>query len=777
MDVSGGSLDATHVLLPSGKWAIWKPFLLRAAGFPASGMSRLTAPELARQADTVAAEPPGSPQYEGYQQAFDAEMTRLSGELQAVVRAPDFQLALTWQNHRVIETGLNPFLRRRPGVDKRNSQYRQHEELLANYWQRYCVKNDAIGFFGPVGWGRLDSGTATSEVRPGPGLVASSDVFFETWAVDELAATIEATDGLKKWLCPRILPFVRIEDGHLRVPGVRPVPLKPEELAVVRSCDGRTPAWQVVKSVVDSVTGLSVEDAYRVVERLCRRRVLAWRIEVPVSLRPERDLRRVLSELGDPTLAAEGRTKLDQLEAAREKVRLAADDPAALLTALTDLDGTFRELTGAAPSRNQGKTYGGRTLVYHDALRDVRPLMGRDFLEALRPVELLLASIRWFTHQVGQRLRAALDGLVDEYVADHGRMPSLAWVWMNAMPLIHGPEATMADDVCAELHRRWTSILDCPVDSARVGYEEDQLGDKVAELFDAPGPGWSGARYCSPDIMISASSREAFERGDFALVLGEFHVAVNTLRSAFQVGQHPRPQQLRACLAAETPGPRLHPVLPKENAGRLSARTHPALQLDRDFLVTLFDHTVDPARPRVLRAADLVVERPAGRLSVTAPGGYRFDVLDVFAEMLMNLVGDRFDVFGVLPHRPRVTIGKVVITRESWMFDPDRLSFATAKNEAARFVQARQWARANRLPREVFVKAAKQKKPFYVDFESPVCVNLFAKAVRAARSAPEKAPIQVTEMLPATDDLWLTGGPAGRYTSELRLAVFDLAEP
>jgi lantibiotic biosynthesis dehydratase-like protein len=768
---------ATHVMLPSGKWAIWKPFLLRASGFPAAGVSRLTAPGLARQADTVVAESPDSPRYVGYQQAFDAEMVRLSCELQTIVRSTDFQLALTWQNHRVVETGLEPFLRRRPGIDKRNSQYRQHEDLLANYWQRYCVKNDAIGFFGPVGWGRLDSGAVTSAVRPGPGLIASSEVFFETWAVDELAAGIEATDGLKKWLCPRILPFVRIEDGHLQVPGVRPMPLKPEELAVLGSCDGYTPAWQVVKSVVDSVAGMSIEDVYRVVERLCRRRVLAWRIEVPASLRPERDLRRVLSGLGDSTLAAAGLTKLDRLEAAREKVRLAADDPAALLGALANLDATFRELTGAAPNRNQGKTYGGRTLVYHDALRDVRPILGRDFLEALQPVELLLASIRWFTHRVGQQLRTALDELVDEYVTEHGRMPALAWIWMNAMPLIHGPEASLADDACAELHRRWETILDCPVGSARVRYDQAQLGDKVAALFDAPGPGWSGARYCSPDIMISAGSREAFERGDFTLVLGEFHIAVNTLRSAFQVEQHPRPAELQACLAAETPGPRLHPVLPKENAGRLSARTHPALTLDRDFLVTLFDHTVDPARPRVLRATDMVVERAAGRLSVTAPGGYRFDVLDVFAEMLMNLVGDRFDVFAELSHRPRVSIGKMVVTRESWLFDPNQLSFATAKTEAARFAQARQWARQNRMPREVFVKAAKQKKPFYVDFESPVYVNLFAKAVRSARSAPEKAPIQVTEMLPGTDDLWLTGGSADHYTSELRLAVFDLAEP
>jgi hypothetical protein len=30
---------------------------------------------------------------------------------------------------------------------------RRREEVIASYWQRYCSKNDTIGFFGPLGWG------------------------------------------------------------------------------------------------------------------------------------------------------------------------------------------------------------------------------------------------------------------------------------------------------------------------------------------------------------------------------------------------------------------------------------------------------------------------------------------------------------------------------------------------------------------------------------------------------------------------------------------------
>ena len=49
-------------------------------------------------------------------------------------------------------------LTRGPEPAKRNSQQRQHEALVASYLQRYCAKNDSIGFFGPVGWSQIDDG-------------------------------------------------------------------------------------------------------------------------------------------------------------------------------------------------------------------------------------------------------------------------------------------------------------------------------------------------------------------------------------------------------------------------------------------------------------------------------------------------------------------------------------------------------------------------------------------------------------------------------------------
>ncbi|HEX5115474.1 MAG TPA: lantibiotic dehydratase [Pseudonocardiaceae bacterium] len=756
-------LDQTHVPLPGGQWAIWRPVLLRAPGFPAAGVTRLAAPELAALADEVTRPSAGQADWAGYRDAFDAGMLRLTARLRDIVTQPRFRLAMTWQNHNSVETGLGSFLRRRPEIDGRNKRYRQHEELLVRYWQRYCVKNDTIGFFGPIGWGRLDPDRATTEVRTGSGLTAGTEVFFETWAVDRLAATIGGLDGVREWLAPRIPPFVRIADGAARMPGVRPIPLSEQDIAVLHRCDGRTPARRIADAAGD--------DAYAILDRLARKRIVWWRLDVPVSLRPELDLRRLVAGIGDPELATRGLAMLDRLETAREDVRQVADDPVELAKTLATLDSTFGDVTGAAPNRNAGKAYGGRTLVYHDALRAATPTLGRDFLDRLRPLELLLRASRWLTHRIGERLIATLTDLFDEHVAEHGEPPSLAWLWIQSMPLIHDAQGSVAEAAAAELRRRWADVLACPAGATRVRYTSAELADRVAEVFDAPAPGWPAARYCSPDVMITARDADALRRGDYDLVLGEFHVAINTLRSAAAIGAAPRPADLFDCVTAESTGPRLYPVLAKDSSGRLSARTHPGLVRDRDYLVALFDQTVDPSHPHLLRAVDLTVEQAGGRLWVTEPDGHRFDVLDALAEMLMNLVVDTFGVFPEQRHTPRLTIDRLVVTRESWTFPADELTFAGEKAEADRFARARRWVRDNGLPRRVFAKVAQAEKPIYVDFDSPFTVGMLAKAVR---SSGEAGRIHLTEVLPDLENLWLTDENGESYTSELRLAVVDL---
>ena len=127
-----------------------------------------------------------------------------------------------------------------------------------------------------------------------------------------------------------------------------------------------------------------------------------------------------------------------------------------------------------------------------------------------------------------------------------------------------------------------------------------------------------------------------------------------------------------------------------------------------------------------------------------------------------------------MQHSPRVTIDQLVVRRESWRFAPADLPFAFEESEVRRFVGARRWARAHGVPRFAYMRSSLEVKPIYIDFESPVAVNIFAKMVRRAKEhISGTASLKFSEMLPTLEETWLTDVVGNRYTSEIRLVAVD----
>lgn len=147
-----------HLVPLAGDWALWRDFAMRSAGFPVSGLAALGA---------------------------DDE----SACLQAVARDPLFREAVTWQNRNALRSAVY----RVAGDDLPSpGQRRRAEEVVAGYWQRYCAKNDTIGFFGPLAWGRIEGGGPALSLESRQ-LVASRSVHFETWCIEALAKAIDGT--------------------------------------------------------------------------------------------------------------------------------------------------------------------------------------------------------------------------------------------------------------------------------------------------------------------------------------------------------------------------------------------------------------------------------------------------------------------------------------------------------------------------------------------------------------------------------------------------------
>jgi hypothetical protein len=77
--------------------------------------------------------------------------------------------------------------------------------------------------------------------------------------------------------------------------------------------------------------------------------------------------------------------------------------------------------------------------------------------------------------------------------------------------------------------------------------------------------------------------------------------------------------------------------------------------------------------------------------------------------------------------------------------------------------------RGRGLPRRVFARSALERKPRYVDFESPpLC--------RALKRFAREGVIDFEEMLAAPEDCWLESD-AGHHTSELRVVALGRSRP
>lgn len=757
-----------------GKWRLWHQLGLRGPGFPADGVLRLAPDGLAGAAARFAAgDELTGPMWREFEERFDSSVLTMSRALLDIAALPSFRAAVAWQNPAVLKSGIEPFRKWVPEAGRRPSMARQREEFVAQYWQRFCVKNDTIGFFGPVGWGTWDSsvrGLAIDHDPGGSGLIAEQNVYFSSWAVDAFARAVSENPAVRDWLAPTRMPFVRLVDGQVAVPHLRPAQVGPAEQQVLARCDGVRPARDIQRDLGADV------DVTAVLEALVKRRWITWQLEVPADTHPERRLREIVDRIGDPALREPVLADLAVLERGRDRVRDAAADPEALVAAMESLENDFTELTRTAAQRQKGQgTAPCRALIYSDSRRATQVRVGTDVLAALAPMDLLLSGANWLTGMLTERVREHIRRIVDQHSARSGQSTlDLSTLWFACIGMMHGEAAEDAADIQRLFCKHWANILQATPGARRVRLTSAEIAERVAEAFDEPGPQWSTARYACPDMMIVADGADAVNRGEYEFAIGEMHIAMNTLGASLFVHQHPDREELLSLIDLDHPGPRLMPLQPKQSLARLSTRTRYALVRDRDYCVALADASADPRRPRTIASADVLVEDRGGQLVAVLPDGAVFDVMDVFSQAMTVLA---LDLFQMVPadadHFPRITIDRVVVSRETWRFEPSTMEFAGEKAEARRYVRAQQWRTARELPRFVFVVSPTEPRPFYVDFDSPVYVNIFAKAVRRLLRDDPRGRMTISEMLPSPEQTWLTDDAGDRYTAELRLVAVD----
>ena len=409
----------------AGDWALRRDFAVRSAGFPVAGLD-----------------------------AFGAEDE--SGRLREVAADPAFREALTWQNRGALATAADGLLK--DGV--KPSRRRQREEVVARYWQRYCSKNDTIGFFGPLAWGEVrDAGPALAQRSRA--LVRERTVHLEVWCLERFLQTV--TDD--PWL-----------------------PLGP------------------------------------------------W---------PEEDAR-IRIEVDRRRLAARERaeTGLARLEAARG--RIAAASPG-------------RARPGARRVRPPVRGTRRRAAGSHARARRRRPhpyLHGRDARPGRRPrsrpgrrarhlLAPLLESSRWLC---GRSFELGC-GLMTEAVGSAGRARS---------PRCSARSSRRCGR-CRACSPRSTTSSSGAGPSCSSDPDRSTIGERARARFSDYGPAWPISVFHSPDIQIAAADVEAVERGDYRIVIGDYHPGTSPLGQGVFSYRHPDRQRFLETWGSDVGTPTIYP--------------------------------------------------------------------------------------------------------------------------------------------------------------------------------------------------------------------------
>ncbi|AOS63780.1 lantibiotic dehydratase [Actinoalloteichus hymeniacidonis] len=771
------STDHTIPLGDSG-WRIWRLSALRGAGFPATLLDRTVDADLARDAAETAVTD------EEFADRYRAAAARQSTELAAIARDPAFREAVAWQSPHLLATCIDKVAvepidpRRLPG-----SKQRQRELTTAAYIQRYALKNDSIGFFGPVGWARwTEDPAALVSVAHRPAL-SRRTVCFETWAADAVAGALSRDLELVPWLLPVRAPQNLHGPDGVITPRGRLLALSPSDGRLVAACDGATPIGRIACDAVARGDYPDAESVHRALLGLQEREVLRVDLEVVAAARPLAALRTAVEAVPAETARRGALTALDELEARRGEVAAAAGDPDKLLAAQDALQAAFVRLTGEGSQRRAGESYAGRTLVYEDTVRAVDVTLGAPMLAALaRPLGMLLDASRWLVAEAAAAYRRLFDEIFDRLCARRGQdsvplavfygaaTPDLVFSFRELPPIVQ--------QVVTEFQRRWQRVLEIPDDGvARHDIDGASIVASVAREFPHSEVPWSAAVHHAPDLMIAAADVDAVRRGEFLAVLGELHAGANTIESRLFVEQSPDPAALMAAEEADHGTRRIVPVLSKESS-KVNSRTTPSALLSPGYTYWAMYPDGASRHDEVVPAAALRVHRSADALEVRgAPDGRALPLIEVLGEVLGSAVMNGFSMLPSAGHRPRVTVDNLVVSRESWRIPAEELAWAAERDPDRRFRGATRWRLDRGLPRRVFYRVPVEDKPLFLDFAGVSLVEMLARSVRRTlRDADPGSRISFSEALPDTDQTWLRDADDQRYTSEFRIiAVADRA--
>jgi lantibiotic biosynthesis protein len=285
---------------------------------------------------------------------------------------------------------------------------------------------------------------------------------------------------------------------------------------------------------------------------------------------------------------------------------------------------------------------------------------------------------------------------------------------------------------------------------AAASEEDVEAGDFRLLLKGASGP--SGARllgrFCHLDRRLEALVRRHLQQEE-AMRPGAVFAEIVHLPQG-RVGNILARPQLRA-----------HEI---EFLGRSSVDSEQRIRID-DLRVAVRGDRVVLLSERLARE---VVPRltTAHNFYTRGLGIYRF-LCSLQGQASVEGVVWRWGRLSEAPYLPRVTRGRLVLSRARWMMSGEEVESLTRTEGAELMAAARRWREERGIPRCCAFKEGDHE--LLVDFENILSLESFSDAVKGRSAAV------LVELFPGADDLWARG-PEGRYVHELLVPVVRSAK-
>jgi hypothetical protein len=276
----------------------------------------------------------------------------------------------------------------------------------------------------------------------------------------------------------------------------------------------------------------------------------------------------------------------------------------------------------------------------------------------------------------------------------------------------------------------------------------------------------------SADVLLASSSIEATNQNDYRLVLGEVHHSIGI--TGYYSQFCPFASELVDLVSTM-----LRTASNRQPVNLLSfAHNKTFVALDLPFPDIEYDGYALPGKT-ALTLDDLFIADRDGTASLQDASGRELFIYNKLPSVLGLFP---LDLFCIAPctmhgmtraftfrrrHVPRISLGRVVIQRQTWQLTTNELAIAlNQRTPCQSFIASQRLRNRYGWPRFLFAKVDKEHKPLLVDFDNWLLLDVLRHQLRRVASTA----VELSEMLPGPKDLWFSD-KLGRHTSEFRITL------